>query len=120
MKNSKKRVIVGMSGGVDSSVAALLCLESGYEVEGLFMKNWDEEDGSAYCTAKADLEDARSVCKTLGIKLNQANFSSEYWDGVFQNFLEEYRAGRTPNPDILCNREIKFKVFAKFDCGNLT
>ena len=114
MKSSKKRVIVGMSGGVDSSVAALLCLESGYEVEGLFMKNWDEDDGSEYCTAKADLEDARSVCKTLGIKLNQANFSAEYWDGVFQNFLEDYRAGRTPNPDVLCNREIKFKVFAKY------
>ena len=114
MKSSKKRVIVGMSGGVDSSVAALLCLESGYEVEGLFMKNWDEDDGSEYCTAKADLEDARSVCKTLGIKLNQANFAAEYWDGVFQNFLEEYRAGRTPNPDVLCNREIKFKVFAKY------
>ena len=114
MKSSKKRVIVGMSGGVDSSVAALLCLESGYEVEGLFMKNWDEDDGSEYCTARADLEDARSVCKTLGIKLNQANFSAEYWDGVFQNFLEEYRAGRTPNPDVLCNREIKFKVFAKY------
>ena len=78
------------------------------------MKNWDEDDGSEYCNAKEDLEDARSVCKTLGIKLNQANFSSEYWDGVFRNFLKEYRAGRTPNPDVLCNREIKFKVFAKY------
>ena len=114
MKKAKRKVIVGMSGGVDSSVAALLCLESGYEVEGLFMKNWDEDDGSEYCTAKEDLEDAESVCEKLGIKLNQANFSSEYWNEVFQNFLEEYQAGRTPNPDILCNREIKFKVFAKY------
>ena len=110
----KKKVIVGMSGGVDSSVAALLCLQSGHEVEGLFMKNWDEDDGSEYCTAKQDLEDADQVCRKLGIKLNHANFAAEYWDNVFQEFLREYKSGRTPNPDVLCNREIKFNVFARY------
>lgn len=103
-----------MSGGVDSSVSALLLLEQGYQVEGLFMKNWDEDDGSEYCTAKEDLADAEKVCKQLGIKLHQANFAAEYWDNVFEYFLEEYQAGRTPNPDILCNREIKFKVFREY------
>lgn len=108
------RVIVGMSGGVDSSVAALLLIQQGYEVEGLFMKNWEEDDDSEYCTAKADLADAQSVCDHLGIKLHTANFSAEYWDGVFEHFLNEYKAGRTPNPDILCNREIKFKAFLEY------
>jgi tRNA-specific 2-thiouridylase len=108
------KVIVGMSGGVDSSVSALLLLEQGYEVEGLFMKNWDEDDGTEYCTAKADLADAEAVCERLGIKLHTANFAAEYWDNVFEHFLAEYRAGRTPNPDILCNREIKFKVFLEY------
>jgi tRNA-specific 2-thiouridylase len=103
-----------MSGGVDSSVAALLLLEAGFQVEGLFMKNWDEDDGTEYCTAKADLADAEAVCKTLGIRLHTANFAAEYWDNVFENFLHEYRAGRTPNPDILCNREIKFKAFLDY------
>ena len=108
------RVIVGMSGGVDSSVSALLLQQAGYSVEGLFMKNWDEDDGSEYCTAKADLADASAVCEKLGIHLHTANFAAEYWDGVFEYFLAEYRAGRTPNPDILCNREIKFKVFLEY------
>lgn len=108
------KVIVGMSGGVDSSVSALLLLEQGYRVEGLFMKNWDEDDGSEYCTAKADLEDASQVCGKLGIALHTANFAAEYWDEVFEYFLAEYRVGRTPNPDILCNREIKFKVFLEY------
>lgn len=108
------KVIVGMSGGVDSSVSALLLIEQGYQVEGLFMKNWDEDDGTEYCTAKADLADAQKVCDKLGIKLHTANFASEYWDNVFEHFLSEYRAGRTPNPDVLCNREIKFKVFLQY------
>lgn len=111
---AKPSVIVGMSGGVDSSVTALLLLEQGYRVEGLFMKNWDEDDGSEYCTAMADLADAEKVCAKLGIKLHTANFSAEYWDNVFEHFLAEYKAGRTPNPDILCNREIKFKVFLEY------
>jgi len=107
-------VIVGMSGGVDSSVAAVLLLEQGYRVEGLFMKNWDEDDGTDYCTAKADLADAQQVCDRLGIKLHTANFAAEYWDRVFEHFLAEYKAGRTPNPDILCNKEIKFKAFLDY------
>lgn len=111
---NKPFVIVGMSGGVDSSVAALVLMEQGYRVEGLFMKNWDEDDGTEYCTARADLADAQQVCDTIGIKLHTANFAAEYWDNVFEHFLAEYRAGRTPNPDILCNREIKFKVFLQY------
>ena len=102
----KKKVIVGMSGGVDSSVAALLLLEQGYAVEGLFMKNWEDDDQEDYCPAKADLFDAMAVSEQLGITLHGANFAREYWDRVFQNFLNEYSAGRTPNPDILCNKEI--------------
>jgi tRNA-specific 2-thiouridylase len=112
--NADTKVIVGMSGGVDSSVAALLLLEQGYQVEGLFMKNWDEDDGTEYCTAKTDLADAQAVCDRLGIRLHAANFAAEYWDNVFEHFLAEYRAGRTPNPDILCNREIKFKAFLDY------
>ena len=96
---SPLKVIVGMSGGVDSSVSALVLIEAGYEVEGLFMKNWDEDDGTEYCTAKADLADAQSVCDQLGIELHTANFAAEYWDNVFEHFLQEYQAGRTPNPD---------------------
>ena len=107
----KKKIIVGISGGVDSSVAALLLLEQGYEVEGLFMKNWEEDDDEEYCAAAEDLADAQSVCDTLGIKLHSINFATEYWDRVFKHFLDEYSAGRTPNPDILCNKEIKFRAF---------
>lgn len=108
------RVIVGMSGGVDSSVAAYLLQQQGYQVEGLFMKNWEEDDGTEYCTAKEDLADAQSVCEKLGIQLHTANFAAEYWDNVFEHFLQEYQAGRTPNPDVLCNREIKFKAFLEY------
>jgi tRNA-specific 2-thiouridylase len=108
------KVIVGMSGGVDSSVSAYLLQQQGYQVEGLFMKNWEEDDGTEYCTAKEDYADALSVCQQLGIHLHQANFAAEYWDTVFTEFLHEYQAGRTPNPDILCNREIKFKAFLEY------
>lgn len=113
-KPSQQKVIVGMSGGVDSSVSALLLQQQGYQVEGLFMKNWDEDDGTEYCTAKDDLADAQAVSDKLGIHLHTANFAAEYWDNVFKHFLEEYKAGRTPNPDILCNREIKFKAFLDY------
>ena len=108
---SQTKIIVGMSGGVDSSVAALLLLEQGYQVEGLFMKNWEEDDDADYCAAQQDLADATAVCDTLGIKCHSVNFATEYWDRVFKHFLDEYSAGRTPNPDILCNKEIKFHAF---------
>jgi len=110
----RTRVIVGMSGGVDSSLAAALLVQAGYQVEGLFMKNWDEDDGTDACTAMADLEDATAVANTLGIKLHTASFAAEYWDRVFEHFLQEYAQARTPNPDILCNREIKFKAFLEY------
>ncbi len=107
----KQRVVVGMSGGVDSSVTALLLKEQGYDVVGLFMKNWEDDDTDEYCSAKQDLIDAVSVADRIGIDIEAVNFSKEYKDKVFSNFLEEYRAGRTPNPDILCNSEIKFRAF---------
>lgn len=105
------RIVVGLSGGVDSSVAAMLLVEQGFEVHGVFMKNWEDTYETGYCTAAEDLEDARSVCETLDIPLHQVNFTAEYRDRVFRHFLEEYRRGRTPNPDTLCNTEIKFKAF---------
>ena len=111
MPNKTQKVVVGISGGVDSSVAALLLQQQAYPVEGLFMKNWEEDDDQDYCSAAEDLDDARQVCERLGITLRAINFSAEYWDRVFEHFLAEYRAGRTPNPDILCNREIKFRAF---------
>ncbi|WP_286235642.1 tRNA 2-thiouridine(34) synthase MnmA [Thalassotalea sediminis] len=113
------RVIVGMSGGVDSSVSAYLLQEQGYQVEGLFMKNWEEDDTDEYCAAADDLKDAEKVCEKLGIKLHTINFATEYWDNVFEYFLAEYKAGRTPNPDIMCNKEIKFKAFLEFACEDL-
>jgi tRNA-uridine 2-sulfurtransferase len=103
-------VLVGISGGVDSAVAALLLQRQGLSVAGLFMKNW-EDDGSGECRAEDDRRDAVQVCARLGIAFHSANFAREYWDGVFARFLDEYRAGRTPNPDVLCNREIKFRSF---------
>ncbi len=103
-----------MSGGVDSSVAAWLLKDQGYQVEGLFMKNWDEDDGTEYCTAMTDLADARSVADHIGITLHTASFAAEYWDRVFEHFLSEYQAGRTPNPDILCNKEVKFRAFLDY------
>ncbi|WP_157037508.1 tRNA 2-thiouridine(34) synthase MnmA [Erwinia piriflorinigrans] len=119
MSNSQKKVIVGMSGGVDSSVSAWLLQQQGYQVEGLFMKNWEEDDGEEYCTAAEDLADAQAVCDKLGIYLHTVNFAAEYWDNVFELFLAEYKAGRTPNPDILCNKEIKFKAFLEFAAEDL-
>ena len=113
----KQRVIVGLSGGVDSAVAALLLQRQGYAVEGLFMKNWEEDDREEYCTAAEDLRDAQAIADRLGITLHTVNFSTEYWDRVFETFLHEYRAGRTPNPDVLCNREIKFRAFLDHALG---
>ncbi|GIX30785.1 MAG: tRNA-specific 2-thiouridylase MnmA [Porticoccaceae bacterium] len=110
----KGLVVVGLSGGVDSSVAALRLLAEGWRVEGLFMKNWEEDDGTEACTALRDLADAEAVCRRLGIRLHVANFAAEYWESVFEHFLAEHRSGRTPNPDVLCNREIKFKVFLDY------
>ncbi len=108
------KIIIGLSGGVDSSVAALLLLEQGFEVEALFMKNWEEDDTDSHCTAEQDLSDAQKVADKLGIKLHTVNFSSDYWEDVFEHFLQEHKKGRTPNPDVLCNQKIKFKAFLDF------
>lgn len=105
------RVVVGMSGGVDSSVAALVLKEAGYEVIGVFMKNWHEVDEGGICTADADYDDVRRVCDQIDIPYYSVNFEQEYWDRVFVYFLNEYEQGRTPNPDVMCNQEIKFKAF---------
>src|ERR1700680_470605 len=105
---AKDTVIVGMSGGVDSAVAALLLRDAGFAVQALFMSNWEDDDG--YCTTAADFQDARRVCDILGIALHRVSFAEQYRKQVFSHFLREYAAGRTPNPDVLCNREIKFGI----------
>ena len=104
-------VIVGLSGGVDSAVCAFLLRQRGYDVRGLFMKNWEEDDRQGYCAAARDLADAEGICQRLDIPLRTVNFSTEYWERVFQDFLQELRRGHTPNPDVSCNREIKFQAF---------
>jgi len=114
---NRKRVVVGMSGGVDSSVAALLLKQQGYDVVGLFMKNWEDDDTVEYCSSRQDLIDAASVADIIGIPLEAVNFSREYKERVFTHFLAEYKAGRTPNPDVLCNAEIKFKAFLDHAVG---
>ena len=108
---SQGTVVVGMSGGVDSSVAAMLLKQQGWKVVGLFMKNWEDDDDEEYCSSRQDLIDVAAVCDILGVDLEVVNFSAEYKDRVFSEFLREYQAGRTPNPDVLCNAEIKFKAF---------
>lgn len=108
------RVVVGMSGGVDSAVSALLLKNAGYDVVGVFMKNWEEKDEDGVCTSEGDWKDVQNVCDLIGIPYYSVNFAKEYWDRVFTLFLNEYKAGRTPNPDVLCNREIKFKAFLDF------
>ncbi|MCH9643702.1 MAG: tRNA 2-thiouridine(34) synthase MnmA [Gammaproteobacteria bacterium] len=110
-KINGKKVVVGLSGGVDSAVAALLLKQQGHDVSGIFMQNWQADNDDPHCTAEQDLSDARAVCDKLGIPFHTINFSKQYWDNVFQYCLDEFNAGRTPNPDIWCNKEIKFKVF---------
>ena len=112
--NSKIRVVVGMSGGVDSSVTALLLKEQGYDVVGVFMKNWDDTDENGVCTATEDYKDVAKVANQIGVPYYSVNFEKEYWDRVFEYFLAEYRLGRTPNPDVMCNKEIKFKAFLDY------
>lgn len=119
MYNQTKKVVVGMSGGVDSSVTAWLLQQQGYQVEGVFIKSWENDDQQKFCASNHDLLDAYSVCDALKIHLHTINFSKEYWDNVFEVFLDEYNIGRTPNPDVLCNKEIKFKCFMEFACEDL-
>ena len=106
-----ERVVVGLSGGVDSAVCALLLKQQGYAVTGIFMKNWEDDDDDEYCSTRQDFVDAAAVADLIGIDFEAVNFAAEYKDRVFAEFLREYRAGRTPNPDVLCNAEIKFKAF---------
>lgn len=113
-KHTPLHIIVGMSGGVDSSVAAYLLKKAGHQVEGVFMKNWEGDDTEDYCPAAIDMADAQAACDLLGIELSLVNFADKYWERVFAYFLDEYRAGRTPNPDILCNKEIKFRAFLDY------
>lgn len=113
-ENAKTRVVVGMSGGVDSSVTALLLKEQGYDVVGIFMKNWDDTDENGFCSATDDYQDVALVADQLDIPYYSVNFEKEYWDKVFTYFLEEYKKGRTPNPDVMCNKEIKFKAFLDY------
>lgn len=112
--NSKTRVVVGMSGGVDSSVTALLLKRQGYDVVGVFMKNWDDTDENGVCTATEDYKDVAKVATQIGIPYYSVNFEKEYWDRVFKYFIAEYKKGRTPNPDVICNKEIKFKAFIEY------
>ena len=108
---TRHRIVVGLSGGVDSSVAAWLLKQQGHDVVGVFMKNWEDDDDDEHCSSRADWVDAVSVAEVIGIEIEQVNFAREYKERVFAHFLEEYRAGRTPNPDVLCNNEIKFASF---------
>ena len=110
-ENSNKQVVIGLSGGVDSAVAALLLKNEGFQLTGVFMKNWESEKNDPHCQAEQDLTDARSVCEILNIPFQWVNFSKNYWKAVFEKCLDEFAQGRTPNPDILCNQEIKFKCF---------
>ncbi len=108
-----EKIIMGVSGGVDSAVSLKLLCEQGYDVEALFMKNWDEDDENG-CNAKEDLEYAKDACDKLNVKLHTANFSDEYWNNVFLDFINNYKNGYTPNPDVLCNKYIKFNVFTEY------
>ena len=113
-QKENKSIIVGISGGVDSSVSAMLLQQQGYDVHAVFMKNWEGDDEDGHCPAEQDFSDAKDVCKLLGIEIQGVNFSDQYWDRVFKYFLDEYSAGRTPNPDVLCNKEIKFRAFLDY------